>query len=173
MIRVLTSWYGVAATFAAVLFLLASENRVGAGLNGAVAASEDTLIAARGLMPNYLSGNGRLVCCYTSVGGLKGWVCDCNDVLDDTNCGWCTGISALSGYYSAGAPSTVQPSGATLGCTTMDLWVGLCDDGDCDGAFSGSTCFGSYPGFDFQSTMNGGSGADVRSRLAVANISRQ
>jgi hypothetical protein len=176
MMRILRLWAGVATASAAVLVLLASENRAGEGLSGATPLGEGTLIAARGLMPNYWSGSGFYICCLNAIQGLAGgWVCDCSDSYDGTRCAWCQGISALSGYYSTGTGSGVQPSGASPNCAqTMDLYVGLCQDGDCNGAFSGSTCSrGTYPAFDFQTGMNEGQPSDIQRQLTMATVSRR
>ena len=132
MIRTLGPWAGFAAALAAFLFALAPENRGGEGLSGAMPVGEDTLIAARGLNPNYLSYNATYICCFSNDVGAE--VCDCTDWPRNTVCIYCSGFGALSGNYSAGKGGSVQPSGGSVDCNlTMQLFIGVCDGGiDCD-----------------------------------------
>ena len=134
---------------------------------------EDTLIAARGLNPNYLSYNATYICCFSNDVGAE--VCDCTDWPRNTVCIYCSGFGALSGNYSAGKGGSVQPSGGSVDCNlTMQLFIGVCDGGiDCDFAVPIGACGGTYPTFTFQSTMNEGESTGAQRRLAIATVNRR
>jgi len=179
MIRTLRPWSGFGLALAAILFLLASANRDVEWLNGAIPVGEDTLIAARGLMPNYLSSSGNYICCLANMNSINvdnpdPYVCLCFDQDDGTNCLYCKGPTALSGYYSAGAGSSVQPSGGTAYCSdSLELFTGSCLDGDCVAAGSGLGCGFSYPTFGFQTRIEEGHSLDGGLRLATTSVNRR